>query len=776
LKTPLFFILPVLFLLYFTENAHSDNNVKKKFILDDYISQGDTTDLRAKLKEIEIDFDSYRQNIHLYKLKRAQKIAEDKKQAYYNIKIILLIARWYKDAGNTTLYVQTIFKLIKVLSAENKMKDGVWPLIDIGNLFFLEKDYGQATFFYDKAIEIAIKDSNFFAHAVAEMNHGLIAYKNKDLALAKYHFRQSANLKMGKDSEKYNCFSFIRLADAFIFSNEPDSAFYYIKKTKQLYDSDGIGDGLLIEIPGLINLTSFNYYRLINDTASANRCLKEAKEYFLQKNLVSQYLSAIHHEAKIEFDNSNYKHVVDLIKPALPLIDGRTINYLTSKYYHLYAQALCKTGDYNGAEKYFERIIFIEDSLKTSKSLFQLNQMRSIIDLIERDALLDIAEKEILIKQEKEKASRSERNLFIALSGLGLFTIIVLFYFFNRLANKKTKVTQLLEELEVQNLVINEKAIKLEQSNNVKNKLFAIIAHDLRAPLNLMLGQVGILREKDSYNNPEELNQSLSKLEQTLKETVELFERLLQWSKLDKNEITNNPLPLNLESVIKQVVRTFEPVFFEKNIEYSLDLKVTSGFADANLTHTILRNLINNAIEAVDVNGKITIGTERYGENEIRVSVVDNGKGFSKDWITKFKAGIIVNTKSNHGLGLLLCKDLAKMNRGELIIDENRTTGASVSFTVKGLTNEQEEVSPKISIKGIPDISLYQLSPLLNFKVYQSTQILEVIRNVKFQKGDALELFIKEIERAVYLGNKILYASLISEIEKNGKEKNSLNN
>ncbi|MBA3900137.1 MAG: HAMP domain-containing histidine kinase [Bacteroidetes bacterium] len=771
----LFILLIILIPLRVLSNQEAQSP-NPDLVLRDFIKTGDTTNLDAKLLQIELSFHLFLDKQGLYLLSKTQRIAEQKGLNYYNIRLLMLIAKWHRNSGNKELYIQTVLKLIPLLGVENKMQEGVWMLIDIGNFFYAEKEYGQAAFFYDKAIDIAQKDSNNFANAVAEINHGLICMKNNNFEGSKAHFRKSIQLRLGSDFEKYNCFSYIRLADAYNSLMQLDSALIFIKKAEYIYYSKGQQNALLLEMPGLIDLGYYNYYRLSNEPKLAGIHLKKSRKYLLEKDLINHYLETLLLEATVVFEHKENQKTINILEPALKLFSPSFSNDLTTKIIYMLALASHNVGDFENSHLYYERLVAFEDSLKSSKSHYHLNQIRSIIDLVERDSRLDIAEKELALEYEKEKARISERNLFIYISFLAIFSAIVLSYFLFRLKKQNLKVSNLHKELEGQNEKINEKAIKLEQSNHVKNKLFSIIAHDLRSPLNVLLGQIGIIKQQIVTKNTENVSPNLSRMEQTLKETVELFERLLQWSKLDKNEIAFNPVPICLESILQQVIKFFEPNINEKKIEIVKSLNGLTGYADANITQTILRNLISNAINAIDKDGRIIITADKIEGEKIIISISDNGKGFSTDWLMNFDKGVAIDVQQNHGLGLMLCKDLAAMNKGELILKRNDDCGSTVSFTIQVMEIKISVDPETVSFAEIPMVLWRQLEPLQKLKVYQSTQIKEVIDNIKPENKAQLDVFIKGIEKSVYLGNKELYGSLISEIPNDERTKNLINN
>jgi two-component system, sensor histidine kinase and response regulator len=760
-------------LLFFLSSAVSVNSQEisqTKFppleVLGQYIITGDTTGLTESLSEINANFFFYRNQPILYSLNTAYKKIKGK-NLDYEVGLLALLAKWHKETGNSELYIDHLLKVIQLLSNHNRMEDGIWMLIDIGNLFYEDGDYGQARFFYQKAKEISNRFQNDIALAVVELNFGLIQFKNENYPLAREHFLESIKIRNRTPYQAHNAFTQTKLFELYLAYGMPDSSYYFLRKAEKLYYTKAKEEGLLHVMPYLINRSYYSYYLKLGQKDKALQYLIKGREYLVRENLREFYHRSIYLEANDNFEVGNFKEVINIVTPYLPRFSELHQNDLVSKSLQLLAKSHFELKQYEPAFHYYETALHFEDSIKMSASRIKLSQMRAIVELVERESHLQLGEKELALNSEKEHRIKAERNFFVGISVISVLSAFFLFFLLRRLRMKNHAILELHSELENQNLEIREKAIKLEHSNLIKNKLFSIIAHDLRAPLNILLGQVGVLKQKYARaSEPSFLSTNLSDLENSLKDTVELFERLLQWSKLDKNEIAFNPGIINLEEIARQVVKVFEPAIKQKNISVNFLLSDVKGFADLNITHTLFRNLISNAVAAVETDGEITIQKEAFNKKQVMVSIIDNGKGFPKDWFQKFKENIPVEpNKSTHGLGLLLCKELALMNHGQLIIDEEYEYGAKVSFTLNSYLQKEDQTERVQKIEKVPLKWQKELEPLKNLKYYQASQIKNLIEDIEYTKEPKVEAFIKEVEKAVYLGNKDTYNKLLTELE-----------
>lgn len=241
--------------------------------------------------------------------------------------------------------------------------------------------------------------------------------------------------------------------------------------------------------------------------------------------------------------------------------------------------------------------------------------------------------------------------------------------------------------------MIHEKTIAqqkqaLENALHTKNKFFNIIAHDLKSPFNAILGFSELLANKiDSYDS-KRLKKIVDHMYLSSKNTYDLLENLLWWSRSQTNHISFTPEIINIDKTITNCVVQLKPTALKKNIAINTriahDLKVT---ADKNMLHTILRNLINNAIKFTNNNGTIHIFAHKK-HHEIKISVTDNGIGINQEQIHRlFEIDSIssnpgTNNERGTGLGLLICKEFVEKHHGKIWIESQENVGSTFTFTI----------------------------------------------------------------------------------------------
>jgi|GEM_PF-566972 PAS domain S-box-containing protein len=233
---------------------------------------------------------------------------------------------------------------------------------------------------------------------------------------------------------------------------------------------------------------------------------------------------------------------------------------------------------------------------------------------------------------------------------------------------------------------------KLKELNVTKDKFFSIIAHDLRNPLSNFQSISELLHQEYDHYNDEQKKQLIQSMLSSSISLNELLENLLKWSLSHRNELFLKPAKILLQPLVKEAIGGVEHIANKKQVvvESSIQEEATI-FADKNATHTILRNLISNALKFSRTNGVITIlANERSidGENYQVVQVVDKGIGISKERLSNiFNVGVQSSTvgtsqEKGSGLGLILCQELTEKQGGRIWIESEEGKGTTVFFSL----------------------------------------------------------------------------------------------
>lgn len=235
-------------------------------------------------------------------------------------------------------------------------------------------------------------------------------------------------------------------------------------------------------------------------------------------------------------------------------------------------------------------------------------------------------------------------------------------------------------------VLLKERESQLSRLNATKDKLFSIIAHDLRSPFNSIIGFAELLKKHTKDTATEETIMYIEHIHSSAKQTLILLENLLIWAKTQTGQIPFNPIAINLSMMIRYALDVSRPAANLKNITLLYrEADEIEVIADMNMLNTVLRNLISNAIKFTHENGSIIISTNR-GEDQVELRIADNGIGMSPEVLkglfcidtTKATSGT-ANEKGT-GLGLVLCKELIEKQGGVIVASSE--TGKGSVFTI----------------------------------------------------------------------------------------------
>ena len=234
---------------------------------------------------------------------------------------------------------------------------------------------------------------------------------------------------------------------------------------------------------------------------------------------------------------------------------------------------------------------------------------------------------------------------------------------------------------------------ELEELNATKDKFFSIIAHDLKGPLNQLMGLSDILHAELSESKDEKLLRLAGLINDSVKSARSLLDNLLDWARSQTGTINFMPERLILRDVVEEVIELNANNALQKNvsIENAIAEHLTA-FADSNMVKTILRNLIGNSIKFTPEGGNIQIDASR-NHDQITVSVADNGIGIDEDGLGKlFKIGEQTHTIGNSkekgtGLGLILSREFVELNHGKIWAESQPGQGSTFFFTLPVATD-----------------------------------------------------------------------------------------
>ena len=237
-----------------------------------------------------------------------------------------------------------------------------------------------------------------------------------------------------------------------------------------------------------------------------------------------------------------------------------------------------------------------------------------------------------------------------------------------------------------QNIAIENQKLELERLNSEKDKLFSIVTHDLRTPLNSIQSYLELLTMTDL--DEDERMSLKSRLLEITKDTSTMLTNVLSWSKTQMEGAHAELIPLNLKAALTNGLSIEKNLSLKKGVNFEIncndDLVIV---ADKNMFELVIRNLVNNAIKFTPSGGLVSVSATEKG-SECSIVVKDNGLGIDKEQQEKLfqlKAASTYGTNNERGVGvgLLLCKEFTNLQGGKIGFESKVGEGSSFYLSFK---------------------------------------------------------------------------------------------
>ncbi|MFY7787019.1 MAG: tetratricopeptide repeat-containing sensor histidine kinase [Thermoflexibacteraceae bacterium] len=536
----------------------------------------------------------------------------------------------YALESNYKWATEEYLKALKMSQEINYTQGIARSLNDLGSINEATGQLQKALEYWQKSMLISTKINDGYGVGIAQKNIALAVFKQEQYSKALYYIRKaSKNFLRINNTPRYVA-SLVTMSEIFQVLREYDSAFIYAQKAFSLgkFHQDRHKESL-----AAINMGSI--YSLQNKEALALKYLhygyRVAKKYHHQRlaQMAAEKLYALH------------------------------------KDHHQQDSALL----------YHELLMIVKDSLLDIEKTRQITTLQLSYDLETKHKELE--QKEQIIKE--QKLMTVGLIFFSSLLALLAFS----FYFQQRKLNKQNTV------LEVQNKKISVQAEQMTELNATKDKIFSILSHDLRSPLQNLQGITELLIVDTTLLSNDEIKEIATTIHQQTDSVLVVLENLLLWSLGQMKGKKQDFKVMNAFNCTQEAVNLLANIAQNKDIAILNEIPAeTEVYADENQFKAIIRNLLANAIKFTPKNGRVRISSEEQ-ESYLQLNVTDTGIGMTTEQATKlFNAKTHFSTKGTEsergtGLGLLLVKDFVEQNGGTISVSSKPHNGTTFSFTLK---------------------------------------------------------------------------------------------
>ena len=573
-------------------------------------------------------------------------------------------------------------------------RDSVKYLLQIGDLYFQSENYPTALDYYFITIKLAERLGDLTGAADAANDVGRVYYQMENFTQSLEYFNKAKKYfeQTGDDQKMGGTLNNIALI--YYELDSLDQAIDYYDQAlaiKKKY-KDTLHIGAINHNMGLVYIMQKKYDEAIEHLTSS-------KKIFEKLGYDKHVANATNNIGRAYYKSGRPKEALKYYKEGLMAAKKVNSAFLIMDNYKYQSDSYAKLGDFRKAYSYTIKHYLMKDSLLNIEKSKELAE-------IQKKYENEITEQEnrILKKENEANAAIIKMQNIIGVA-IGVITMLagILAVFFYRANENKRKANEqlrlqkeeieeknrrlelLYEEISKQNEEIKAQKKELEELNAIKDKLFSIISHEFRSPLNSLKGTLALL--KAGALTDEEINKISSELTDKVNSTSIFLDNLLNWAKSQMQGVTPKPMEVDLKQITEENIQLLRSMADKKKVR--IENKIEENciiYFDPNMMNLILRNLISNAIKFSVRGGVIEIESEK-DDKECIVSVKDNGIGISKenlDMLFKIQGFTTRGTANERGtgLGLYITKNFIESNGGKIWVESEENKGSKFSFTV----------------------------------------------------------------------------------------------
>ncbi len=418
--------------------------------------------------------------------------------------------------------------------------------------------------------------------------------------------------------------------------------------------------------PFLILYNIGNTYLKMDEPSKAKSYFEESLGYCRQLSIPQGIYYNTIGLGNVAEKQNNFTTALKWYNEASEIADGSGVSqfqiesleslYRISKQLELYGTAL----------NYYERYTALSDSMNDLEMEKEFTELKNELELRRQTEINTLL-------QEKQAQQETKLQFQLVLIIAAVFIIILILVILWNARKSNRAMTEANDQLKVQRS-------ELEKLNGEMNKLFAIIAHDLRAPLSSLKGMLYLVKEGEL--NEAEITQFSNDLENSLQRNIEVMEDLFEWAKDQMSGITLISESVNINELVDKVIAKQVDRALKKGISVANEIsKDCTLESDPNALTLIFRNLLSNAIKFTE-RGDTVRFTSKISEKGIEICVIDSGVGMSKEVQDKVFSNTSISFsqtgtqgEKGTGFGLSIVKEFVNKLGGEIRVESKEGQG-----------------------------------------------------------------------------------------------------
>ncbi len=587
----------------------------------------------------------------IHYLDKALKIYNPKKQQLESAKALRLKGLAYWGLG---LYLDGLESIDSSLVTFNVLKDSLQIAAALNTQGAIYWGLGS----YEKALESFFASLYLRERLSVDSNAFVVSYNNIGMVYQNWnhhdealkYFQKAKNLINDNNPKSGTAYTYLNLGTHYKEQGQYDDALSFLNRSMEIYDQLNDLNGVC-----LAKIRIGECYTKQKKYSKAEKILLSAVED--SKKSENRHREALAYLclAKNEMEQNKLEKSMEQSFASLEIAEKQKYKNLLYQNYGLLANLYEQLDEPVKSLEMLKKTVFYKDLIYNETIAVQYE----ILELTYENEQKQFENEQL----RKQSENREKIIKYQALAGILIFLLLVMLYILNYSNSKRKK--------------------ELQKANEIKDKVFAVVSHDLRAPVGNLNHMIDLMVSENLNINYRE---TLNRFKPVIANVYNMLENLLIWAKANRGKLNFTGANVGLHETIKDTIVPFGNIAEQKSI--SLEFNPGSEievYTDPTMLQIIVRNLVNNAIKFTPENGQVIIETKK-SDNQAIVSVSDTGVGIPKNkqdvlFDGKYQS-VGTQMEKGSGLGLALCREIVEITGGRLWFSSTPGVGSTFSFSV----------------------------------------------------------------------------------------------
>jgi len=641
----------------------------------------------------------------------ALEISEENQEQLFVVNSLMHIGVVYWQMGNFRLAFNFLREAYLISRAQNYQRGVATSMANLGLVLMEQGHHENALEYYFEALRTFEAMNRMDLVAPVLNNIGLLYQQQGQHDLAVSFFRQSLEVKEILSDSRAIAFTLNGLGVSLQAQGKLEEALDYFNQALAIRQE--LND---IREVATTSLNLGALYSQMGNNAFALVKLSRALNLFNEVKDESGRAQVFHRMGIVRWQNGQLDLAIQNLQTSLQIAKDIGQMPLVVKNYREIASLYGDMGLYQRAFEIGRRYILLNDSLFAQESQQRIIELKILYDQEQKENEIELLTKNNQIHELRIAQQQTMRNILL---GSVVFVLILFFIIYNRflvierknnllhtqkeeiitnnlklhslnsdLVKQNEKTAELNEKLNKTNNQLVQSEQHLRELNATKDKFFSIISHDLRNPFASIVSFSRILQRDLNQLDENELMDLARELDKSIFKINNLLDNLLHWSRSQSGRMKFEPEYLVLNDLIQENINLFQPVSSAKKVMITNQVDPNLVvFADLNMVHTIVRNLLSNALKYSESDQTVEI-TSQVVRKMAHVIIRDEGVGMDPVQMTqlwnpnKFYTTYGTRDEKGSGLGLILCKEFTERNGGEIFAKSEKGRGSEFIFSL----------------------------------------------------------------------------------------------